>query len=44
VLKHESRARSQLTAAQTLSSYNGPDAKLDPDAIRSIVEWLAVRA
>jgi pimeloyl-ACP methyl ester carboxylesterase len=41
VLKHEPTPRSELTAAQTVTSYNGPDTKLDADAMASVVSWLA---
>lgn len=43
VLKHESRPRSELNAANALSSYNGPDATLDSDAMARITEWLVNR-
>ena len=44
VLKHESRPRSELNAGQAVTSYNGPDATLDSEAMASIVQWLALRA
>jgi pimeloyl-ACP methyl ester carboxylesterase len=44
VLKHEPRPRSALNAADALTSYNGPDAKLDADAMASIMEWLTAAA
>ena len=44
VLKHEPRPRSALSAAQTVTSYNAADATLDPEAMASILRWLAVRA
>jgi alpha-beta hydrolase superfamily lysophospholipase len=40
VLKHESRPRAALAAADVLASYNGPNAQLDPEAVRTVVEWL----
>ena len=40
VLKHESRPRVELKPGQAVSNYNGGDAKLDPDATASIIEWL----
>jgi pimeloyl-ACP methyl ester carboxylesterase len=43
VLKHESRPRSELNAGNVLSSYNGPETTLDPDAMASITEWLVKR-
>jgi hypothetical protein len=44
VLKHEPRPRSELNAAQAVSSYNAPDATLDPNAMTNIVEWLGEHA
>jgi hypothetical protein len=44
VLKHEPRPVSELSAAQAVSNYNAPDAKLDSNAMASIVQWLAARA
>jgi len=44
VLKHESRPRSELNAAQAVSGYNAPEATLDPEAMASITDWLAGRA
>jgi len=41
VLKHESRPREALNAAQIVSSYNGPEAQLDRDAMSGILDWLA---
>ena len=41
VLKHEPRSRSELNAAQAVANYNGPDARLDPDSMKYIVQWLA---
>jgi hypothetical protein len=32
-----------LNAANALSSYNGPDATLDSDAMARITEWLVNR-
>ena len=40
VLKHESRPRSELNAALALSSYNAPNATVDPDALTRIIHWL----
>lgn len=42
VLKNEPRSRADLTAAGIGESYNGPDTRLDPEALASILEWLAV--
>jgi len=44
VLKHEARARSELTAAHVLPSYNGADTALDDQAMAGILGWLAVHA
>lgn len=44
VLKHESRPASELNAAQVPTSYNGPDTRLDADAMAGILEWLGARA
>jgi pimeloyl-ACP methyl ester carboxylesterase len=44
VLKYEPRPRSELVAAEVASGYNAPDAHLDPEALASIVAWLAARA
>lgn len=44
VLKHETRPQSALVAAEVLESYNGPDTRLDLQAMASIVEWLAAHA
>jgi alpha-beta hydrolase superfamily lysophospholipase len=37
VLKFEPRPRAELAGAQ---DYNGPDMRLDPEAVATIVEWL----
>ncbi len=44
VLKQELRPRSELVPAEIAESYNGPDARLDPQALASILEWLAAHA
>jgi uncharacterized protein len=41
VLKEELRPRSGLGPAEITESYNGPDTRLDPEALASILEWLA---
>jgi pimeloyl-ACP methyl ester carboxylesterase len=41
VLKHEPRPRAELNAAQAVSGYNGPEARLDSAAMARILEWLA---
>lgn len=43
VLKQELRPRSDLAQADVSASYNGPDACLDPQAMTSILEWMAAR-
>jgi uncharacterized protein len=40
VLKQELRPRSELVPAQTTESYNGPDTRLDQEALASILKWL----
>ena len=40
VLKEELRPRSELVPAEITESYNGPDTRLDPEALASILEWL----
>ncbi|MEO8970611.1 MAG: alpha/beta fold hydrolase [Ktedonobacteraceae bacterium] len=44
VLKQELRPRSELVPARIVESYNGPDTRLDPQALTSILEWLAAHA
>lgn len=44
VLKQELRPRSELAAAALTESYNGPDTRLDPEALVSIEAWLAAHA
>jgi len=41
VLKQELRPRSELVPVEVAQSYNGPDTRLDPQALASILEWLA---
>ncbi|HLJ82203.1 MAG TPA: alpha/beta hydrolase, partial [Ktedonobacterales bacterium] len=41
VLKQELRPRAELPPAEIATSYNGPDTRLDPDSMASILEWLA---
>jgi uncharacterized protein len=41
VLKQELRPRSELVAAEIAASYNGPDTRLDPQAMDDILKWLA---
>jgi uncharacterized protein len=41
VLKYESRPRSELAQPEAVPRYNAPDARLDPQALASILEWLA---
>lgn len=40
VLKYESRPRGELVQAEMASGYNSPDARLDPEAMAAILEWL----
>jgi uncharacterized protein len=44
VLKQELRPRSALVPTEMTESYNGPDTRLDPQALASILEWLAAHA
>jgi uncharacterized protein len=44
VLKQELRPRSELAPAAIAESYNGPDTRLEPQALTSILEWLAAHA
>jgi len=44
VLKEELRPRSELVPAEITESYNGPGTRLDPQALDSILEWLAAHA
>jgi len=44
VLKQELRPRSELVPAKMTESYNGPDTRLDQEAVASILEWLAAHA
>jgi uncharacterized protein len=44
VLKYEPQPRSELVAADVLAGYNGPEARLDPDAMKIVVDWLAAHA
>jgi uncharacterized protein len=41
VLKQELRPRSELVASAIAESYNGPDTRLDPQALASILDWLS---
>ncbi len=41
VLKQELRPRSELAQAEVIASYNGPDARLDPQTLTAILDWLA---
>ena len=44
VLKQELRSRSELVPAEIAESYNGPNTRLDPQTLASILEWLAAHA
>jgi len=44
VLKEEPRPRSDVTLPDATAHYNAPDARLDPDALAHIIEWLAARS
>ncbi len=40
VLKHESRGREALTPQSAMANYNGSEAVLDEEAVRTVMEWL----
>ncbi len=40
VLKRDPTPRAELTAANAVQNYNGPDAVLDPETCQTIVHWL----
>lgn len=40
VLKHEPRDRSQITGADAMATYSAADARLDDDAVKTILDWL----
>lgn len=40
VLKQELRPRLDIPPSEVAAGYNGPDTRLDPDALASILEWL----
>jgi len=40
VLKHEPRPREELTAVNAIAAYNAPEARLDPEAMAAILDWL----
>jgi uncharacterized protein len=40
VLKYEPHPRAEITAANAIPNYNGPDAVLDTETQRTIVDWL----
>ncbi|HEY7020196.1 MAG TPA: alpha/beta fold hydrolase [Ktedonobacterales bacterium] len=44
VLKYEPKPRSEVTMPDAMPRYNAPDAKLDPDAMASVVAWLTAHA
>jgi hypothetical protein len=44
VLKWEPRTRAELAPAEMTASYNGPDTRLDPEALDDILKWLAANA
>ena len=43
VLKHEPAPRAELVTADVLGRYSAPDARLDPEAVKDILGWLAER-
>jgi pimeloyl-ACP methyl ester carboxylesterase len=44
VLKQELRPRSELVLAEVMPEYNGPETRLDPLTLISILEWLTAHA
>ncbi len=44
VLKYESLPRSELAQPEALPRYNAPDTHLDPEALASILAWLAAHS
>jgi pimeloyl-ACP methyl ester carboxylesterase len=44
VLKQELRPREDVVPAEMAESYNGPDTRLDQEALASMLEWLAAHA
>jgi alpha-beta hydrolase superfamily lysophospholipase len=44
VLKYEPRPRSEVTLPAAMARYNAPDTHLDPDALASILAWLAAHS
>jgi uncharacterized protein len=41
LLKHASRLLSEVTLPEAMARSNAPDASLDPEALASILAWLA---
>ncbi len=41
VLKFEPKPRSELVLAEVMPNYNAADARLDPDALSIIIDWLS---
>jgi fermentation-respiration switch protein FrsA (DUF1100 family) len=44
VLKYEPRPRAELAQPEALPRYNAPDTHLDPEALASILVWLAAHS
>ncbi|HUZ02655.1 MAG TPA: hypothetical protein VMU89_20105 [Thermomicrobiaceae bacterium] len=44
VLKEERRPRAELVPAEAETGYNGPDTRLEPEALAAILDWLAAHA
>ena len=44
VLKHEVRPRSELAPAEVATGYNAADARLDPETLATMLEWLAAQS
>jgi pimeloyl-ACP methyl ester carboxylesterase len=44
VLKYEPQPRADLTMAEVMPNYNSPNARLDPEAMALIMDWLTAHA
>lgn len=44
VFKHELRLRLTLATTEVAATYNGPDARLDPQGLDGMLAWLAAHA
>ena len=44
VLKYEPKPRAELNPAEMVAGYNAPDARLEPETLAAILEWLEAHA